>query len=87
MSMPTPILNHALRFFRRGVKLASILTVALLVTAADSGPKFYPDDPIAVEPETQQVADATRQEIDLVYDLAMNSFAHPASHTEPARAT
>jgi len=40
-------------------------------------PRFLPDDPLAVEPETQDAGAAAPREIDLVWDLAENLFGRP----------
>ena len=38
---------------------------------------FYDDDPIAVEPETQDASQVNPWKIDLMYDLIRNQFARP----------
>jgi hypothetical protein len=43
--------------------------------------KFFSDDPIEVEPESQDASRVTPWQIDLVYDLVRNQFARPG---EPA---
>ena len=42
-----------------------------------AGPRFYPDDPIWVEPVTQDVTSAARYEPDLVYQTLENLFSRP----------
>jgi hypothetical protein len=69
----------------------SLLAGAIAVTVAASvlsgaGRKFYDDDPIAREPETQDASGAAPWEIDLIYDLTYNLFATPRMHTAGARA-
>jgi hypothetical protein len=56
---------------------AIVLTVVLTIRAAEPGPKFYPDDPLAVEPETQDASKVSPWKIDLMYDLVLNQFARP----------
>jgi hypothetical protein len=41
--------------------------------------KYYRDDPMAVEPETQDASRVTAWKIDLFYDLMLNQFAHPGN--------
>jgi hypothetical protein len=57
-----------------------ILIVVLLVGMASSeaftrGPKFYPDDPIAREPESQDASRAAESEIELFFEYPYNLFA------------
>ena len=59
---------------------AGALTLAVFATASLGGaakPKFYKDDPIAVEPETQDASGVSNRKIDLFYDLMINQFGHP----------
>jgi len=56
-----------------------ILIVVLLVgltspQAFTRGPKFYPDDPIAREPESQDAARAAESEIELFFEYSYNLF-------------
>jgi hypothetical protein len=66
---------------------AGILVLALtLVAAAVSGEpaqKFYDDDPIAVEPETQDASRVLPWKIDLIYDLMRNQFTQPGEPAGP----
>jgi hypothetical protein len=60
------------------------LTAAFFVaTAAPRGaaPKFYSDDPIQREPETQDSSKVEKWEIDLFWDLAENLFGNPGART------
>lgn len=56
--------------------LLMLLLVSVMVLEA-AEPKFYNDDPIAVEPETQDASQVSPWKIDLVYDLVRNQFARP----------
>jgi len=61
--------------------------VALLTaTPAGNGRKFYDDDPLAREPETENAAGVKPWDIDLFYDLAENLFAHPGDPAPAGRA-
>jgi hypothetical protein len=58
--------------------LAGLLcaTATVLGTRA-AAPTFYPDDPIAREPSSQDASGVAAWEIPLAYDLALNLFANP----------
>ena len=62
-----------------------LLTVVFLSTkaVADQERKFYADDPIAVEPETQDASRVAPWKIDLFYDLLLNQFSHPGEPAGP----
>src|SRR6476619_2221861 len=62
---------------QQGALIAIILALAPILAAADAGPKFYKDDPLAIEPETQNASGMVYRKIDLIYDLALNQFARP----------
>ena len=66
-----------------GAALAVLLTIA---SPAGNGRKFYADDPLAQEPETQDAAGVQPWDIDLFYDLAENLFARPGDRTPNVRA-
>ena len=53
------------------------LTLVSAVVLGAPRPKFYDDDPIGVEPETQDASRVTPWKIDLFYDLMLNQFARP----------
>jgi hypothetical protein len=65
------------------VVVAGSLSVAPL---AQSRPKFYPDDPIAREPETQDASKVQEWVIGLIADLTFNVFGHPGDLTPGVRA-
>ena len=55
------------------------------MASAGTGPKFYDDDPISVEPETQDASRVVPWKIDLFYDLLLNQFAQSGRTRGPAR--
>lgn len=57
-----------------GSLLAAIAAFAAVVSASAAGPKFYPDDPIASEPESQDASGAQPTERGLMYELATDLF-------------
>jgi hypothetical protein len=65
-----------------------LIGVCLLTPASPRGavPKFFPDDPIQREPETQDASGVQPWEIDLFWDLALNLFGRPGDPTPDVRA-
>ena len=63
-------------------------TAAVLVVASSraAAPKFYPDDPLPREPETQDASRAEVTEVDLFSDLLVNMFMKPGDVTPGVRA-
>jgi hypothetical protein len=47
-----------------------------------AGPKFYPDDPIAIDPETQDASKVGSQDLSDPYDFLENTFMNPADGTD-----
>ena len=69
---------------RSRVPAAVLAGVALaLAAAAGSGRKFYDDDPLRREPETQDASGVEQRDVELLYDLPYNLFARPGA--SPAR--
>jgi hypothetical protein len=72
--------------------LASALAVLVLsglaavAPDAQSRPKFFSDDPIAREPDTQDASKVQEWEIGLIADLTLNVFGHPGDLTPGVRA-
>ena len=58
----------------------------ILATVTGGGRKFYDDDPIRREPETQDARGVAGRDIELLYDLPYNLFARPGASTEGVRA-
>jgi hypothetical protein len=57
------------------VPAVAACTLSAVPRAAE--PRFYDDDPLWVDPETQDASGAAPVEIDLLYDLSYNLFARP----------
>ena len=68
--------------------LAGIILVLVVHQTSSSGTsrKFYNDDPLAREPESQDASKVASWDIDLVYDLAENLFARPGDRGPAPRA-
>jgi hypothetical protein len=83
---------------RRPFGLAPAARVALLLVAAAAAvwashapvagavPRFYDDDPLASEPETQDASGVQSREIDLVSDALLNLFTRPGDPATGVRA-
>jgi hypothetical protein len=65
---------------------ACCAVVILTGSLAGAGRKFYDDDPLAREPETQDASGVQPWEIDLAFDLSLNLFARPGDPTPNVRA-
>src|SRR5262245_11057179 len=66
---------------------ALAVTASLLVTSSQTAsPRFYPDDPIAREPESQDAAKAKVYEIEQMYEMLANLFVTPDHKPSGARA-
>lgn len=59
------------------------LTFIVGLSGAEKGPKFFSDDPLTVEPETQDAASVAPWKIDLFYDLLLNQFTRPGLPVGP----
>jgi hypothetical protein len=68
--------------------LAGLVAALVIATASTSGNgrKFYDDDPLLREPETQNASGVKPWDIDLVYDLAENLFGRPGDPGPVGRA-
>jgi hypothetical protein len=62
----------------------SLIVMSALPSGADR--RFYDDDPIAREPDTQDASGVQEWEIDLFLDLATNMFGRPGDPTPDVRA-
>jgi hypothetical protein len=64
--------------------LAAAFVVAVSVAAAATNPRFYDDDPISREPESQDASKVQESGVGLFYELSYNLFVtsgHVASNT------
>jgi hypothetical protein len=76
---------------RRHIALGTFLALAcvsLLTSATPRGAtvKFFADDPLQREPETQDASAVQEWEIDLFWDLAANLFGRPGDPTPDVKA-
>ena len=76
------------RLTRGLAALGVALMVVIIGTMSSSGQgrKFYNDDPLAREPETQDASGVQEWDIDLIFDLALNLFARPGDAMPNVRA-
>ena len=66
-----------------------VVLAAVALTLASSraaAPKFYPDDPLQREPETQDASRAAAGDVNLFADLLMNLFMKPGDQAPDVRA-
>ena len=68
------------------ITLVGLIAVTTLATLAGTGRKFYDDDPLWTEPETQDASAVESWDIDLAFDLAYNMFARPGASETRVRA-
>ena len=55
----------------------ALISALCAVTFAASGPRFYSDDPLLREPESQNAAGAEEVDVGLLYDISYNLFVTP----------
>jgi hypothetical protein len=84
--MMTPGFRFPVLDIRRTV--AVIVVVGALAATSVSGqqPRFYPDDPIARVPESQDASKAQRYEIEQMYEMVYNLFVEPGHQPSGVRA-
>jgi hypothetical protein len=66
--------SAALRRLRRVPILLVVAIIALAARTSTQRPRFYPDDPIAREPESQDASKAAPYEIKSLYEMTKNLF-------------
>ena len=74
---------------RRLSAAAAVLLAMLVLASTPTGSatrRFYDDDPLARDPETQDASRVQAWDIDLFYDLALNLFARPGDSAPDVRA-
>lgn len=69
-----------------GVVGAMVVLMAATVAVSTQTRKFYDDDPIRREPETQDASGVQERAIDLIFDLSSNLFGRPGDPAENVRA-
>ncbi|MGH9253788.1 MAG: hypothetical protein ACRD3C_04380 [Vicinamibacterales bacterium] len=67
---------------------AAVVAVGVLASAAQhhTAPKFYPDDPLAREPDTRDASDVRAWDINQTADRLINSFSRPGDPRPNVRA-
>jgi hypothetical protein len=73
---------------RSAVVVWSAVAVALMLGSAPrgAGPRFFPDDPLVREPETQDASKVEAWDIDLTIDIVTNLFGRPGAPVRDVRA-
>jgi hypothetical protein len=69
-----------------GSLMACVTVLAGSSTPAGRAPRFYSDDPLVREPETQDAARVAEWDIDLTIDLVTNMFGRPGDPAPDVRA-
>src|SRR4051794_32572493 len=59
------------------LRLTAVSAFLAVTVASAAGPRFYGDDPLAQEPESQDASAAQPDDVGLMYDLAVNLFSTP----------
>jgi hypothetical protein len=75
-------MNNNVRY--SAVLLTSV--VCAIASTSGAGRRFYDDDPITREPETQDASKVQGRQIGLMYDLAPNLFGRPGDGAPDVRA-
>jgi len=66
-----------MHLYRRAILTALMLAIVPEMLSTPGGHRFFHDDPLLVEPETQDASRVTPVHIDLLYDLLLNQFTRP----------
>jgi len=66
--------------------LSAATVIALAGSAVTQSPRFYPDDPLAREPESQDAAAARPNQIETNYEMVYNLFVNPGYTPSGTRA-
>src|SRR6185436_4318100 len=76
------------RRVRAGIWFMALAAAAgtFAATASTTGPRFYQDDPIAREPESQDASKAQPYEIEQMYEMVYNLFIAPGYKPSGTRA-
>ena len=69
--------NHIQIYRAVALNAIIIATLPLSASGASPRPRFYKDDPIQTEPETQDASKVNPWKIDLFYDVMLNQFTRP----------
>ena len=71
--LPTPRTNAG-SWMRAVALLVLIVTSATAAALTAAGPKFYTDDPLTRDPESQDASGANPYDVNLIYSLSYNLF-------------
>lgn len=74
------------RFVRQLAACVTLAIAALGVLAAGASPKFYADDPVWIERDTQDVSKIKPWPIDVIVDVTINLFSKLGDQTPNVRA-
>jgi len=71
----------ALRFLRH-ISVGALAAAAFVVATQTASPRFFPDDPISEDSETQDASKAVPVDLSQTYDFVQNSFLKDADKTD-----
>jgi len=71
----------------RSLLVAAAAVILVASSARSASPRFYPDDPLTREPETQDASKVQPHELILLHEISENLFAKPGDRTLGTRAT
>ena len=74
-------MRPALRLLRH-ISVAALAAAALVVATQTASPRFFPDDPISEDSETQDASKAVPVDLSQSYDFVQNSFLKDADKTD-----
>jgi len=83
--MPTSRRSSRVRRIAAALALVAA-TVAFATAGRTARPRFYPDDPIAREPESRGASKVKRYEIEQMYEMVYNLFVTPGYEPSGVRA-
>src|SRR5262245_45890165 len=83
--MPTPCRSRTRRPVWLAVPFAAVF-VSFAIGVSSVGPRFYQDDPISREPESQDASKAEPYEIGQIYEMVYNLFVTPSYKASGSRA-
>ena len=78
--------NRAAALRAAGAGVAALVASLTVAAPQSASPRFFHDDPLRREPETQDASRVEPWEIDLTIDLATNLFGKPGDKAQDVRA-
>jgi len=86
LSVPPLTFGRMPRLAAMGLAGAALIVLFAGATPQSAGPRFFHDDPLTREPDTQDASKVEPWDIDLAVDLATNLFGRPGDKAVDVRA-